>query len=147
MQSSSPSQRGCLIVVSWIVIVAGGLFASVSSNRVSSGRVGEMIPAPWAVDLAAFICAAVVVGAGLVSLAILHHQPLSRFGSWLAIVGSVVGLTVHSLGIFGADDPSRAHYHWAACIGYGVFFGAGLVSLAIIASKPRTSNDQVNHDN
>jgi hypothetical protein len=151
MKPSRPLQNACSIL-SWFAIVVGILGLAVSFIGVAGQLRG-----PWVIDLTVFVSAAVVFGAGLVSLTILDcRQPGCLFLSWFAIVVGGLGVIRHSLDahglgcdwLFGAGhDPSRAPHHWAACIGCGVVFGAGLVSLAIIASqRPRTANDQVDHE-
>lgn len=151
MKSSRRLQNACSIL-SWFGIVAGILGLAVGFIGVAG-----QVRGPWVIDLTVSISAAVVFGAGLVSLTILDSRhPGCLFLAWFAIVAGGLGVIRHSLDahgpgcywLFGAShDPSRAPNHWAACIGCGVVFGAGLVSLAITASqRARTSNDQVDHD-
>jgi hypothetical protein len=151
MQSITTLQRVCL-VLSWFALVVGCLGLVVAGLDVA-GR----MPAPTVVNLRVFCSAAVVFGAALVSLTILDSWRAGcLFGSWFAIVSGALGLIRHSLDslglcinlLWGHHDPSRAPDHWVACIACGVVFGAGLVSLAIIASRRApTSNGQANHEN
>ncbi len=148
----SPLQTACLVLC-WFAIVAGTIGLIPSGMGVSG-----VFPAPSVVDLAAFISAAVIFGVGLISLTILDSRHRGcLFFSWFAIVAGVLGLIRHSLDSFGfrffglathTHEPSHAPLHWTACIACAVVFGAGLISLTIIADRrTRTSNAQAHHEN